>query len=74
MRSKLIAEPWDCGPGGYQVGELSAGLGGVERHVPRHGPRFLEVAGVPPSAHRAAALRIRRHCSITTVAETLVLR
>lgn len=22
---KLIAEPWDCGPGGYQVGEFSPG-------------------------------------------------
>jgi isoamylase len=27
---KLIAEPWDCGPGGYQVGEIPAGLGGME--------------------------------------------
>jgi glycogen operon protein len=24
-RVKLIAEPWDCGPGGYQVGEFSPG-------------------------------------------------
>jgi glycogen operon protein len=23
---KLIAEPWDCGPGGYQVGEFPPGL------------------------------------------------
>ena len=22
---KLIAEPWDCGPGGYQVGHFSPG-------------------------------------------------
>ncbi len=22
---KLIAEPWDCGPGGYQVGEFPPG-------------------------------------------------
>ena len=28
---KLIAEPWDVGPGGYQVGELPAAVGGVER-------------------------------------------
>ena len=35
---KLIAEPWDCGPGGYQVGGISAGLGGMERPVPRHRP------------------------------------
>jgi len=24
-RAKLIAEPWDCGPGGYQVGQFSPG-------------------------------------------------
>ena len=24
-RTKLIAEPWDCGPGGYQVGRFSPG-------------------------------------------------
>ncbi|XQZ98776.1 hypothetical protein ACOZ4Y_02275 [Komagataeibacter rhaeticus] len=27
---KLIAEPWDCGPGGYQVRRLPARLGGME--------------------------------------------
>ena len=36
---KLIAEPWDCGPGGYQVGAFPAGLGRVERPLPRHGAR-----------------------------------
>ena len=36
---KLIAEPWDCGPGGYQVGEFPAGLGRVERQVPRYRAR-----------------------------------
>ncbi len=39
---KLIAEPWDIGPGGYQVGEFPAGLGRVERQVPRHRARLLE--------------------------------
>ncbi len=33
---KLIAEPWDVGPGGYQVGQLPGALGGVERPLPRH--------------------------------------
>ena len=33
---KLIAEPWDLGAGGYQVGQLPRALGGVERQVPRH--------------------------------------
>ena len=38
---KLIAEPWDVGPGGYQVGNFPVALGGVERQVPRHGARLL---------------------------------
>ncbi len=33
---KLIAEPWDIGEGGYQVGQLSAAVVGVERQVSRH--------------------------------------
>ena len=33
---KLIAEPWDVGEGGYQVGNFPARLGRVERPVPRH--------------------------------------
>ena len=33
---KLIAEPWDVGHGGYQVGNFPVALGGVERPVPRH--------------------------------------
>ena len=33
---KLIAEPWDVGPGGYQVGGFPARLGGVERPLSRH--------------------------------------
>ncbi len=32
---KLIAEPWDVGEGGYQVGNFPVRLGGVERQVPR---------------------------------------
>ena len=39
---KLIAEPWDCGPGGYQVGGFPPGLGGMERPVPRHRAELLE--------------------------------
>ena len=38
---KLIAEPWDVGPGGYQVGQLPAAVDGVERQVPRHRARLL---------------------------------
>ena len=32
---KLIAEPWDIGEGGYQVGNFPAVVGGVERQVSR---------------------------------------
>ena len=39
-RVKLIAEPWDLGPGGYQVGRLPDRVGRVEREVPRHAPGF----------------------------------
>ena len=37
---KLIAEPWDVGPGGYQVGQLPGALDRVERQVPRLVRRF----------------------------------
>ena len=36
---KMIAEPWDVA--GYQLGRLPGPVVGVEREVPRHGPRFL---------------------------------
>ena len=32
---KLIAEPWDVGPGGYQVGNFPVLWTRVERHLPR---------------------------------------
>ena len=38
---KLIAEPWDVGDGGYQVGNFPPALDRVERQVPRHGARLL---------------------------------
>ena len=40
-QAKLIAEPWDVGPGGYQVGNFPPAVDGVERQVPRHRPRLL---------------------------------
>jgi isoamylase len=39
---KLIAEPWDCGPGGYQVGGFPPGLGGMERPVSGRDALVLE--------------------------------
>ena len=38
---KLIAEPWDVGPGGYQVGNFPVLWTRVERHLPRHDARLL---------------------------------
>src|SRR6266496_340561 len=51
---KLIAEPWDVGPGGYQVGNFPV-LWAEWKQVPRHGTALLEGrrgadrrAGLPP--------------------------
>ena len=30
---KLIAEPWDASPDGYQFGHFPTGLGGMERRL-----------------------------------------
>ena len=38
---KLIAEPWDLGEGGYQVGNFPVAVDGVERQVSRHGAALL---------------------------------
>ena len=38
---KLIAEPWDVGEGGYQVGNFPRPVDRVERQVPRHRARLL---------------------------------
>ena len=57
---KLIAEPWDCGPGRLPGRRLSAGLGRMERQIPRHGARLLARRGAGERA-RPAALRLRRH-------------
>ena len=42
-RVKLIAEPWDVGPGGYQLGRFPVPVDRVERPIPRH--RAAVVAG-----------------------------
>ena len=58
-RVKLIAEPWDVGPGGYQVGQFPP-RGRVERPVPRHGARLLAAApgSKPGSGVRDLAYRL----------------
>ena len=39
---KLIAEPWDIGPGRLSGRRISSRLGGMERQIPRHGAQLLE--------------------------------
>ncbi len=39
---KLIAEPWDCGPGGYQVGGFPPGWAEWNDRFPRRRARLLE--------------------------------
>ena len=49
---KLIAEPWDVGEGGYQIGNFPAAVDRMERQVPRRDPGFLA-----RPAHHAARIR-----------------
>ncbi len=59
---KLIAEPWDVGPDGYQLGRFPERLGRMERGVPRQCEAFLAWrsgsspgAGVSPHRLRATS-------------------
>ncbi len=47
-QAKLIAEPWDVGPDGYQLGRFPVQVVRVERPVPRH--RAGPLAGHPVSS------------------------
>ena len=58
---KLIAEPWDLGEGGYQVGNFPRRLDRVERQVPRHacaasGKATAAWCPSSPRGSRAAAI------------------
>ncbi len=53
--AKLIAEPWDVGPGGWQTGNFPAGLLGVERPLPRPDARLLARRPAPRARRRAPA-------------------
>ena len=68
-RVKLIAEPWDVGPGGYQARQLPAAVGGVERPLPRRRARRSGAAtrgqasrdaGATGSTGSADLFRLRR--------------
>ena len=50
-RVKLIAEPWDVGEGGYQVGNFPGPLDGVERQVSRRRPPLLARRREPGLRH-----------------------
>jgi len=56
---KLIAEPWDLGEGGYQVGNFPE-LWRMERRVPRHGARLLEGRRGPGGLRGLPADRLER--------------
>ena len=57
---KLIAEPWDVGEGGYQVGELPAAVDRVERPVPGRGARYVARPARHAARVRVPAERVER--------------
>ena len=58
---KLISEPWDVGPLRLPARQFSAGLGRVERPVPRRGPALLEGRQGAGRRNGVAARRVLRH-------------
>ena len=62
---KLIAEPWDVGEGGYQVGGFPPLWSGVERQVPRHRARLLARRAVDARRSSPAGSPARRTCTST---------
>ena len=63
---KLVAEPWDIGPGGYQVGAFAPRSGSMERQVPRRCPPFLARRLGTDAASSLRAWRDRPTCSAPT--------
>ena len=57
--AKMIAEPWDVGAGGWQVGQVPRRLVGMERRLPRPRPRLL----ADRHRRRPAQRRSRRRAS-----------
>jgi len=56
---KLIAEPWDLGEGGYQVGNFPVGWMEWNGKVSRHGAQVLERRHGPALGYRDASRRQR---------------
>ena len=65
---KLIAEPWDVGEGGYQVGNFPVPVGGVERQISRRGQELLERRRGPDRRDGLPADRAARIFISTTAA------
>ena len=59
-RVKLIAEPWDVGDGGYQVGNFPPLVVGVERQVSRRRARLLARRAVAARRLRLSLHRLER--------------
>ena len=57
---KLIAEPWDIGPGGYQLGNHPPGFRRMERPVPRRRAALLARRSRSAAGDRRAARRFGR--------------
>ena len=64
---KLIAEPWDCGPGGYQVGRFPPGWAEWNDKF-RDTVRDFWRGEAPAGDARAAAVRVGATCSTTAAA------
>ncbi len=63
---KLIAEPWDVGPGGYQVGNFPPLWTEWNGQLPRHRPRLLARASRPPWPSSPAGSAARPTSTRTT--------
>ena len=57
----MIAEPWDVGPGGYQLGPVPGALAGMERPLPRRGAALLARRGACRGRLRHAHRGLLRH-------------
>ena len=57
---KLISEPWDLGPGGYQLGQHPPGLRRMERPLPRRRAALLARRWRPARGFRRPPRRLER--------------
>ena len=60
---KLIAEPWDCGPGGYQVGAFPPGWAEWNDRFRDTVRAYWKGDDGKVARPRLAARRLRRICS-----------